>query len=287
MFVRDHLFSQGEAVDRGHILSDALILGVDYSLTDRLAARVELPYIVSKYNGPYPHDPRIDNGTYHSTFQDFTIDLRYHLINRPVILVPFFTMVVPSHSYTYFAHSAVGRDQREYHVGMNFGRRLDPILPKAFLQARYGYAFVERVLGISPNRSDVEATLGYFLTPHFSLSGTSQWVHTYSGVSFPFGVFHAGLSDEQWLHHDQIGKVSLLDLGGGASYAVKPSWVIFASVARSLEGRNGHFHAAVITVGLSKSFGTRFAAEKASLGPPGESVPPPTKTLVCTCARSK
>ena len=194
---------------------------------------------------------------------------------------------VPSHSYEYFAHSAVGRDQREYHLGTNFGRRLDPVLPKAFLQARYSYAFVERVLGISPNRSDVEFTLGYFLTPRLSLSGTGQWMHTYGGLDFAVNLFHGGLTDEQWRHHDQIARLSLLDVGGGASYAVNQSWVMFASLARSVEGRNGHLHAAVLTVGVSRIFGTRFATERAPLGPPGESVPAPNKALVCTCARSK
>jgi hypothetical protein len=142
-------------------------------------------------------------------------------------------------------------------------------------------------LGISPNRSDVEATLGYFVKPRFTLSGSTQWMHTYSGVDFHYPLFHGGLSDEQWIHHDQIGRSSLLDVGIGASYSVTPLWVIFGSVGRSIEGRNGHLHAAVVTVGLSRAFGTRFATEKASLGPPGESVPPPRGALVCTCARSK
>ncbi|PYT25799.1 MAG: hypothetical protein DMG57_23805 [Acidobacteria bacterium] len=159
-------------MDRGHIHSDALTLEVDYSLTDRLALRMAVPYIVAKYSGPFPHQLPIDDGSYRSTFQDFTIDVRYNLSKRPVVLTPFFTTVIPSHSYEYFAHSAVGRDQREYHLGTNFGRRLDPVLPKAYLQARYSYVFVERVLGISPNRSDVEFTLGYFLTPRLSILGT-------------------------------------------------------------------------------------------------------------------
>jgi hypothetical protein len=261
---------------------------VDYSVTDRLALRISLPYIAAKYNGPFPHQLPIDNGTYHSTFQDFTIDFRYNLTKRRAILTPFFTTVIPSHSYAYFGHSAVGRDQREYHVGTNVGRRLNPMLPKAYLQARYSYVFVERVLGIAPNRSDVEFTLGYFLTPRLSLLGTGQGMHTYSGIAFVYPpIFHNGLPDDQWIHHDQIARSSIFDLGGGVSYALTPSWVTFASLARSVEGQNGHLHAAVLTVGLSRTFGTRFATERASLGPPGESVPAPNKPLVCTCAKLK
>ena len=112
-------------------------------------------------------------------------------------------------------------------------------------------------------------------------------MHTYSGVDFIYPLFHAGLPDEQWRHRDQIGRSSLLDFGGGAFYAANSSWSIFASVGRSVEGRNGHLHAAVVTIGLSRTFGRRFATERASLGSPGESARPPSKSLVCTCARSK
>src|SRR5690242_19610051 len=75
-FDRYHAMSQGEAVDRGHISMQALMLDVDYSLTDRLAIRVALPFIDGKYSGTQPHllvrgQPdtivAIDDGRYHGT----------------------------------------------------------------------------------------------------------------------------------------------------------------------------------------------------------------------------
>lgn len=284
VFIRDHVYSKGDAHDIGHILSHAAALDVDYSLTDRLAVSVALPYVASRYYGNHPHQLPIDNGSYHSTFQDFGAGLRYQLIRRPVTLTPFFKAVIPSHGYQYFAHSAVGRDQREFQFGANFGRRLNPVVPKAFVQARYSYAFVERVLGIAPNRSDAEVQLGYFLTRRLSLLGTGQWMHTHSGVDFSWGVFHGGLSDDQYPRHDQIARSSLLDLGGGAAYAVNGSLEMFLSVARSVEGRNGHLHAAVVTVGLSRTFGGRF--ERVTT-PAVDGGPAPQRALVCTCAKTK
>ena len=153
-FVADHVFENGDAHDIGHILSHALTLDVDYSITGNLAVRVALPFVAGKYYGPAPHQLPMDNGIYHSSFQDFTTDVRYRLTKRRVAITPFFRAVIPSNSYTYFAHSAAGRDQREYHLGTNFGRRLNPLIPKAYVQAQYSYAFVERVLGIAPNRSN-------------------------------------------------------------------------------------------------------------------------------------
>ena len=287
LFVTDHAYENGDAHDIGHILSQALTLDTDYSLTDKLALRVALPFIAGKYYGPRPHQLPIDDGTYHSTFQDFTIDLRYNLRQRGVVLTPLVRAVIPSNNYTYFAHSAAGRNQREYHLGMNVGRRLDPILPRAYLQAQYSYAFVERVLGIAPNRSNAEFQLGYFLTPRLSILGTGQWMYTHSGLDFNFNLFHGGLVGEQWIHHDQIAKASLLDLGGGASFAVTPSLQIFLTVAHSIEGANGHLHAAVVTLGVSRMFGKSSSDQQSSLGPRGESVPGPDRPVVCTCARTK
>ena len=234
MFVSNHAYEDSDAHDIGHILSHVLTLDVDYSLTGKLAVRVAIPFVDGRYYGAKPHQLPEDNGLYHSTFQDFTTDVRYRLIKRRAVVTPFFRAVVPSNNYAYLAHSAAGRDQREYHLGTNFGRRLNPLIPKAYIQVQYSYAFVERVLGIAPNRSNIEVQPGYFLTRRTSLLATGQYVYTHSGLDLNYSLFHAGLSGDQWIHHDQIAKTSLLDLGGGASFAITPSWQMFLTVAHSV-----------------------------------------------------
>ena len=265
-YARYHVFSKGERVDSGHIQSHGLNLDVDYSLADRLALTIGLPYITGKYSGSIPHQLPIDGGTYHGTFQDFRIDLRYNISNRPVVITPFFEAIIPSHNYEYFAHSAVGRDLHEYHVGANLGRRLDPVLSNAYFQVRHSYVFVERTLGVAPNRSDTEFQFGYFLTPRVSLLGLGSWHLTHSGIDYTYKVFPADLTAQQFLHHDQIGKSNILDVGGGAAFSLSPSLYVSASVMHSLRVRNGHAHAAVVAVGLSWSFRTRFASPMASSG---------------------
>jgi len=288
MFVSDHVYENGDAHDIGHILSHVLTLDVDYSLTDKLAVRVAIPYIDGRYYGAKPHQLPEDNGLYHSTLQDFTTDVRYNLTKRRLAVTPFVRVVVPSNNYTYFAHSAAGRDLREYHLGANLGRRLDPILPRAFLQGQYSYAFVERVLGIAPNRSNAEVQLGYFLSRRVSLFATGQGSYTHSGVDLNFNLVHAGLLPDQWIHHDQIAKASLFDAGGGTSLAVTPSWQMFFTVARSIAGRNGHLHAAVVTIGMSRFFGARSShGDRAVLGSGGQSWPEAERPLVCTCAKTR
>jgi hypothetical protein len=285
ILVRNHYFSTGVPEDVGHVFSHAMTMDVDYSLTDKLALRVAIPFVAAKYTGQKPHQLPADDGTYHSTFQDFAIDLRYQVTKRRIVLAPFFRAVIPSNGYTYFAHSAVGRDLREYQTGMNFGRRLNPVLPKAYLQARYSYAFVERIVGIAPNRSAVEAQLGYFVSRRLSVMGQGQWMHTHAGVDHLFGVYHGGLPDDLYPHHDQIGKASLLDLGGGAAYSVNRALVVFLSLGHSMEGRNTHAHAAVLTVGFSRSFGGLFEG-KSALARTNEQ-PELQRAVVCTCVKTK
>jgi len=259
----DHLDLNGKAFDKGTITLHSMTVETDYSFTDRLALRVVLPYMFGKYTGLVPHSLPVDNGSYHSTFQDFTADLRYNVSQRPVVLTPFFTLVLPSHGYEQFAHAAVGRDVREYHIGINLGRRLDPILPKAFLQAQYSYVFVQKILDISPNRSNVAAQMGYFLTPRLSLLALMQWSHTYRGLDVDFSIpNHSNLTDDEFLHHDQIGKIRLLDAGVGASFAVNRKMEMYASWGRTVSGANGHAHGSVLTLAISRTFGTKYAEEK-------------------------
>src|SRR5262245_35701263 len=87
-FDRYHVMSRGEAVDRGHTSLQAVMLEVDYSLTDRLAVRLGLPFIEGKYHGTQPHlavrgqpgtEVKLDDGSYHGGVQDFRFDIRYNV----------------------------------------------------------------------------------------------------------------------------------------------------------------------------------------------------------------
>lgn len=267
-YVKYHVSAEGEKRDNGQIRSQGLLMDVDYGLSKKLALRIGLPYLAAEYSGPKPHQLPIDNGTYHGTLQDFRFNLRYSLARRPWMLAPFFEAVIPSHKYEFFAHSAIGRDQREYHLGINAGRRLDPVLPNAYFQARYSYGFVQRVLGISPNQSNTQFQVGYFLTPRFSVLGLGTWRYTHRGIDLSADKFHGGLSDDEWPHHDQISKINQLNLGGAAAFAARPSLVIFGSLAHTVRERNGHADAAIVTVGVSWTFSTARARRTLSAAIP-------------------
>jgi hypothetical protein len=291
-FDRYHAMSLGEAVDRGHIFMQGVMLDVDYSLTDRLAVRVALPFIDGKYSGTQPHlwvrgQPNtaveLDDGRYHGSLQDFRFDVRYNVSRSHLMVTPFFQAFVPSHSYYTLGHGAVGTDQREYRIGVNLGRQLNPWLPKAYVQGRYAFGMVQEVTNVAPKRSYGEFQFGYILSRRLSVQGSTVWSHSYNGLDFINALFPNNLTEEQYLNHDRISRLSLLDVGASASYAVTRKTNLFVGWGRSITGLNTHLRALVLTAGVTTSFTTRSREEKASALPATES----KRTLTCTCAKSK
>ena len=145
-------------------------------------------------------------------------------------MTPFVSAVIPSHGYQYFAHSAVGRDLHEYILGFNFGSSLDRVVPGAYVQAMYSYAFVEEVFvetvgNIHHDRSNGALEVGYFITPSVGVRFLAGGFYTHGGLSFRSRAdYHCATTvcnggDPIFLHHDQIEHASAISLGGGLSYS--------------------------------------------------------------------
>jgi hypothetical protein len=156
--------------------------------------------------------------------------------------------------YEFFAHSAIGTRMWEAQLGLNFGRRV-PILPNTFFQGRYSYGYSQRILGIRPNHSRVEVGLGHFLTRRLSVRALAYSMFTHGGLTWD------EIPDEgpRWIHHDQTGKIHLLNLGGGFAYAVNDSLDVFASILTTAWSHNHHATLAGVVTGVSWSFRTRRA----------------------------
>ncbi len=244
--------------DAGHTRMQTVGLQLGYGITDRLAMSVGIPFVSGKYMGTRPHVlngviATADDGGYHGTFQDYQIRVAYRLFNGPLAVSPFAAAVIPSHSYTYYSHAAPGRDLREFHLGFSGGALLDRILAGSYVQATYAYAFVERVevADVSLNRSDFAVELGYFLTPSLAARAVGDGYYTHGGLVFRTP---GNLPPELLLHHDQIGKVSAVHVGGGLSYALTGSTEVSATYRLSVYGRGGHKLDHGLTLGATWSF---------------------------------
>ena len=48
-------FGTGKKFDFGHVISNVMSIDTDYSVTDRLAIKLGIPYVASRYYGTKPH----------------------------------------------------------------------------------------------------------------------------------------------------------------------------------------------------------------------------------------
>jgi hypothetical protein len=245
-----------------------LLLGLSYSFTDRFTAELSLPYVITRYTGnpadltfgsPLFVPAVLDDGSSHSAFQDFHLDLRYNVLKNSkrrglqhFALTPFFSFIIPSHGYDYRGESAFGRDLREYALGISAGRLLSPFLHRAYVQGQYSYAFVQNTNGIPLNHSNADIELGYFLPHSLSVSGFGSWLHTHGGITI-----EQAIKDPQLFPvHDRLLTASYWHLGAGATYSVNQALDLSFSYVTYLAGTNTHFGRG-ITIGTAWNFSTR------------------------------
>jgi len=258
------------AVDAGHIYSRSALVDVSYGLTDKVALSVSLPWVGTRYDGtkPHPLDPTnpslginpLDDGTWHSTAQDFSFNLRYNVTrnlgNKGIVLTPFVGSIVPSHDYAYFSHAAFGRDLHEIQVGTSAAKLFERGIPGLLIQATYAYGFTQQVVDISHNRSLGSLEAAYFATPKLRLLALSNGLITHGGLDYYAPPSLATLGPTLFQHHDQIDRTNMLALGGGASYSLTESLDVYGSLMHTVLQRNGHGLTRGVSLGLSWSFKT-------------------------------
>jgi opacity protein-like surface antigen len=266
IFVKDHLDGEGGTFQDGNMRSNTIGLALEYAVTNRLSVDVGIPWVAGKYMGQDPHiqlnGTTLDDGNYHGTFTDLGLGVRWQALHDPVALTPYVAAIIPTHSYTYFAHSAPGKDLHQYLLGFFMGRRLDPILDDGYMQLRYSYNFVEKVIGISHNQSSADLTLGYFLTSALSARGILSYLYTHGGLSIDDilsmcdPVLQCGPTDPTpvWQHHDQITHDVALNAGFGLGYALTGSVDVSANYFFTVLGKNGHKVANGLSFGVTWNF---------------------------------
>jgi hypothetical protein len=289
---RLHAFSDGSTRDSGHMYWNTVALDTDYSITDRLAVRASLPFVAGQYIGTHPHqvirgDPAtnvaLDNGAYHGTVTDFRFDVRYSLTKGALKIVPDFQATIPVHPYPVFLHALYGSDAREYRIGVSLARRLDRILPRGFVQGRYGFGIGQEFVKVSPKVSYGEFQIGYLLSRHLIVQGSTAGAYTHNGIPWVAATYPNAFTEDQWLNHVRISQARILDAGGGISYEFNRSTQFVLSLGHTFWGENTHLRYVIATVGFVKAFSTSRSAERAS----SAVLPDGTKATTCTCAKTK
>jgi hypothetical protein len=232
---KHHYGPDGSQVDIGHTRTHSVGFIASYALSDRWLVTAGIPFVRTRYEGPAPHRTRVDDGEFHSTFTDFRFSLHYQLFEQPFALAPYVTLVIPSHDYETLGHAAPGRGLEEAWIGFFAGKSVHRWIPRTYVQGRYTYAFVEKVAGVSHDRSNADLEIGHFVTPQWSIRALATWQETHGGIPVPIPP-----TDPLFPFHDQLAAESYLNLGGGVSRSLSERMDLYGIYLRSVRGRNAH-----------------------------------------------
>jgi hypothetical protein len=269
LYTRDHLLQEGQRLDAGHVNLVGVVQSIDFGITGKFAASLAVPLGAGRYNGRFPHQLPIDDGSYHMSLQDMGIGLRYNWRHHPLMLTPFVLGTFPMNHYEHFAHSAIGTDSWEIRMGINAGHHFLRVIPRAYYQAQYSYAVVQSFMNFRPNKNRANGEFGYFLSDRLSLRALALSQVTEGGLDFN-DFHHRVPADRLWRQHDRISRTDVLNLGGGAAFALTRNLDVFGSLLHTVWGRNGHALYSGLTVGVSWSFRTPWARPPLSYASDGE-----------------
>jgi hypothetical protein len=249
----------GHRLDDGTMLrgfdsaSRGLLFEFEYAITDRLSVTAGVPYLGAKYQGPEPSLfllPTDECLCWQTGWQDLNVTARYNIFNDTFALTPSVAFGSPTNSYNYFGEAVVGRNLNEVRIAVDTGYRLDAISPRLSVSGRYSYAFVEEVLDIPNNRSNISVETSYLITRQIGARFVMSWQRSHGGLrSTEFD------SEEEFVQFDRLLKDNYFHLGGAVAYSF-PRIDVFAAYVGYVSGTDTHA-GRVFTVGMSYPFQLR------------------------------
>lgn len=232
-----------------------------YNVTDRFSVAVGLPLIRKRYQGATPHDPAgldppnntapfIDDGEYHTHWQDFFLEVRYLAREGALSIEPFASLGIPSNDYPFFAAAAPGQNLTKFEVGTEF--TYVPPISDAFFRLGIGRVFVEETLGVSIDHWRVYGDAGYFFGPRMS-GRVFFLLKDGSGLEFP-DDFPTPRTDEHWYQHDRMVKHNYMNVGVGLDWVVNEKYALSTSIITMTWADQVFIVDYSATVALTRSF---------------------------------
>lgn len=272
-----HFGGTGKRIPDGGTHGLSLAGDITYGVTDRVAVTASLPFVASKFTGTFPPGvllgPLDADRKYHGDFQDFRGELRYMALAGDLAVTPFVGFNLPTHEYEVVGEAVPGKRTKELFFGVAAGRSLEPFLDKAYVQARYAFSVVEKVVpNIDQlNRSNIDLELGYAATRRLTLRAFSAWQIGHGGLELEDMYSRPDL----FRIHDRAIRTDYFNLGGGATFQAFPAVEFFVAFVKTISGQNAH-QARSLYLGAALRFGGGFghgrSAAQASVRPSPESV---------------
>ncbi|MEO8699412.1 MAG: hypothetical protein ABI867_05185 [Kofleriaceae bacterium] len=236
--------------------SQTIELGAEYTLIDKLAISVGLPFALLKYTGdkdlyPHPGGGDYDDGTTHKTLTDLRANVAYQVLDGVVALSPHIGVSIPVADYETVGNTVAGRHLKQLHLGLAIGK----VFGMAYFQAAYEFSLVEKfdetaeTKEIGQNHSDGSLVIGYKLLEgklDVNLGANFRLAHGGKDLS---ELNFANMTDPLVLNHDPILKENVVLAGGGIGYDLTEKLSLSLAVRAFVTGRNTQ-NANVIGLGL-------------------------------------
>ncbi len=224
----------------------AVRLDLDYMIGDRWEAHASLPFIRKRSRGgfithdpriltvPHPEAPLLDDGNFHSGWQDMSLGLSYHGQWRGFAVTPRITASIPTHEYPHFGNAAIGQNLWSLSLGFDVSRQ--PYFSNFFYAFGYSYRFVEQTLGYNVNRQQFRMSGGYYFTPRFA-------ARLFLDASKGRGVESADIrrlslnrTSELWYQHDRLDLREGIIGGVGGTFQINDDYAVSFTAAKLLRG---------------------------------------------------
>jgi hypothetical protein len=247
----DHLFST-DAIDgestRGYVAdgdrwylgettTNTIYLLAEYGLLDRVSLAGSIAWVASKYEGRAPVNREIDDGSYHPTWQDGGIEVRWHLFSKPFAMTTAVGYGLPVTNYPTTGHTVAGRGLDELRFSVYAGTM---VRTQGYVQASYTYGVSEESEGISIRRSLIDLEVGYAMVSWLTVRGYGVYQETIDGVDWVSGdpsqpVVHG---DDSIDLSGGVADASFVQVGFGVVSPVSKRISLTANVSSTVWGEN-------------------------------------------------
>lgn len=255
-------------IDIGETHAHVFYFSTTYNVNDKLAISASLPWIKKRHQGALPHNPQIDlpaypeadqsiidDGNFHSDWQDLYVTLSYKAYEGDRWSVfPFVSVGVPTNDYPFYAHAAVGRNIWHVPVGAAFSFR--PYFSDFFFSGDAAYVFTEKSLGVDISHWLVNLELGYYLTPRFVPKIFVSIKHGTQGLNFPDDFDLSALDDINFYFHDRTIKHNFINGGIGFDWIVSDDYVVSGSALKMLNPDQVNIVDLGLSLGVTRYFGS-------------------------------
>ena len=253
-------------LDVGHTDAHVYMLSGSYSITDKITVYGSLPWIQKRHRGALPHNPRvdfqnyeppdlrlIDDGSYHSAWQDLFVGVEYLARDERLQLSPFIAYGVPTNDYPFYGHAAVGRNL--WHVPVGVAWSFTPYFDDWYLEGDVAYVFTEKTLGHDVSHWLVNLKAGYYITPRFAPKIFASMKHGTKGLDWPDDFDLSNLDTAEFYFHDRTIKHNWINAGFGFDWIVNEDWVVNGTWFKMVKPEQVNLVDRAWTLGITRYFG--------------------------------